>query len=59
MFEFEKVCCGNGGEKLFQLAEGLLKKHIASHGLHEPEGLPSLSYYYSLVICRKWDFIFL
>ncbi|KAL3616220.1 hypothetical protein CASFOL_039610 [Castilleja foliolosa] len=34
-----QVCCGNGGEKLFQLAEGLLKKHIASHGLHEPEAL--------------------
>ncbi|KAH6765715.1 Tetratricopeptide repeat superfamily protein [Perilla frutescens var. hirtella] len=34
-----QVCCGNGGEKLFQLAEGLLKKHISSHGLHEPEAL--------------------
>ncbi|KAL6563581.1 hypothetical protein OROGR_002540 [Orobanche gracilis] len=34
-----KVCCGSGGEKLLQLAEGLLKKHIASHGLHDPEAL--------------------
>ncbi|KAA8549466.1 hypothetical protein F0562_001150 [Nyssa sinensis] len=31
--------CGNGGEKLLLLAEGLLKKHIASHSLHEPEAL--------------------
>lgn len=30
--------CGNGGEKLLLLAEGLLKKHVASHSLHEPEG---------------------
>ncbi|KAL0434868.1 UNVERIFIED_CONTAM: N-terminal acetyltransferase B complex auxiliary subunit NAA25 [Sesamum radiatum] len=41
-----QVCCGNGGGKLFQLAEGLLKKHIASHGLHEPE---ALSVYISLL----------
>ncbi|KAK6145231.1 hypothetical protein DH2020_022051 [Rehmannia glutinosa] len=41
-----QVCCGNGGEKLFLLAEGLLKKHIASHGLHEPE---ALSVYISLL----------
>ncbi|KAL8516398.1 hypothetical protein ACS0TY_014887 [Phlomoides rotata] len=41
-----QVCCGNGGEKLFLLAEGLLKKHIASHGLHEPE---ALSVYVSLL----------
>ncbi|KAL4573010.1 hypothetical protein LXL04_019803 [Taraxacum kok-saghyz] len=34
-----QVFCGNGGEKLLQLAEGLLKKHIASHSLHEPEAL--------------------
>ncbi|KAL6532598.1 hypothetical protein OROHE_014020 [Orobanche hederae] len=34
-----EVCCGSGGEKLLQLAEGLLKKHIASHGLHDPEAL--------------------
>lgn len=41
-----QVCCGNGEEKLFLLAEGLLKKHIASHGLHEPE---ALSVYISLL----------
>ncbi|XP_073144284.1 N-terminal acetyltransferase B complex auxiliary subunit NAA25 isoform X1 [Henckelia pumila] len=34
-----QVCCSDGGEKLFLLAEGLLKKHIASHSLHEPEAL--------------------
>lgn len=34
-----QVLCGNGGEKLLLLAEGLLKKHIASHSLHEPEAL--------------------
>lgn len=34
-----QVSCGQGGEKLLGLAEGLLKKHIASHSLHEPEGL--------------------
>ncbi|EPS70133.1 hypothetical protein M569_04628, partial [Genlisea aurea] len=34
-----QVFCGNGGEKLLLLAEGLLKKHIASHGLHEQEAL--------------------
>ncbi|KAL8128991.1 hypothetical protein V2J09_018146, partial [Rumex salicifolius] len=30
---------GHGGEKLFVLAEGLIKKHINSHSLHEPEAL--------------------
>ncbi|CAL5388420.1 unnamed protein product [Camellia sinensis] len=34
-----QVLCGNGGEKLLLLAEGLLKKHIDSHSLHEPEAL--------------------
>ncbi|KAK4278520.1 hypothetical protein QN277_016356 [Acacia crassicarpa] len=34
-----QVFCGNGGEKLLLLAEGLLKKHVASHGLHEPDAL--------------------
>ncbi|KAK6935668.1 N-acetyltransferase B complex, non-catalytic subunit [Dillenia turbinata] len=33
------VFCGNGGEKLLTLAEGLLRKHVASHSLHEPEAL--------------------
>lgn len=32
------MLCGNGGEKLLLLAEGLLKKHVASQSLHEPEG---------------------
>ncbi|XP_076904008.1 N-terminal acetyltransferase B complex auxiliary subunit NAA25-like [Bidens hawaiensis] len=41
-----QVLCGNGDEKLLQLAEGLLKKHIASHSLHEPE---ALSVYISLL----------
>ncbi|XP_022729359.1 N-terminal acetyltransferase B complex auxiliary subunit NAA25-like isoform X2 [Durio zibethinus] len=35
----QQVLCGNGGEKLLLLAEGLLKKHVASHSLHEPEAL--------------------
>ncbi|KAL2899246.1 N-terminal acetyltransferase B complex auxiliary subunit NAA25 [Bienertia sinuspersici] len=34
-----QVSCGQGGDKLLALAEGLLKKHIASHSLHEPEAL--------------------
>lgn len=34
-----QVSCGQGGEKLLGLAEGLLKKHIGSHSLHEPEAL--------------------
>ncbi|KAJ0979283.1 hypothetical protein J5N97_014757 [Dioscorea zingiberensis] len=34
-----QVICSNGGEKLLPLAEGLLKKHIAAHNLHEPEAL--------------------
>ncbi|XP_030963835.1 N-terminal acetyltransferase B complex auxiliary subunit NAA25 isoform X1 [Quercus lobata] len=34
-----QVFCGNGGEKLLLLAEGLIKKHVASHSLHEPEAL--------------------
>ena len=38
LLTFLQVLCGNGGEKLLLLAEGLLKKHIASHSLHEPEG---------------------
>nr|XP_043635828.1 N-terminal acetyltransferase B complex auxiliary subunit NAA25 isoform X2 [Erigeron canadensis] len=41
-----QVFCGDGGEKLLQLAEALLKKHIASHSLHEPE---ALSVYISLL----------
>lgn len=36
---FIQVLCGNGGEKLLLLAEGLLKKHVATHSLHEPEGI--------------------
>ncbi|XP_045820585.1 N-terminal acetyltransferase B complex auxiliary subunit NAA25 [Trifolium pratense] len=34
-----QVLCGNGGDKLLVLAEGLLKKHVGSHSLHEPEAL--------------------
>ncbi|XP_010685884.2 N-terminal acetyltransferase B complex auxiliary subunit NAA25 isoform X2 [Beta vulgaris subsp. vulgaris] len=34
-----QVSCGQGGEKLLGLAEGLIKKHIAAHSLHEPEAL--------------------
>ncbi|KAF5189246.1 N-alpha-acetyltransferase 25, NatB auxiliary subunit [Thalictrum thalictroides] len=34
-----QVLSGTGGEKLLLLAEGLLKKHVASHSLHEPEAL--------------------
>ncbi|XP_027334003.1 N-terminal acetyltransferase B complex auxiliary subunit NAA25 isoform X2 [Abrus precatorius] len=34
-----QVLCGNGEDKLLLLAEGLLKKHVASHSLHEPEAL--------------------
>ncbi|XP_068311883.1 N-terminal acetyltransferase B complex auxiliary subunit NAA25-like [Pyrus communis] len=34
-----QVFCGNGSEKLLALAEGLIKKHVASHSLHEPEAL--------------------
>lgn len=41
-----QVFCGGGGDKLLLLAEGLLKKHIASHSLHEPE---ALSVYISLL----------
>ncbi|PKI54650.1 hypothetical protein CRG98_024935, partial [Punica granatum] len=33
------VLCGNGGEKLLLLAEGLLRKHVAAHSLHEPEAV--------------------
>lgn len=32
------MLCDKSGEKLLLLAEGLLKKHIASHSMHEPEG---------------------
>ncbi|KAF8402561.1 hypothetical protein HHK36_010647 [Tetracentron sinense] len=35
----EEVLCGDGEDKLLLLAEGLLKKHITSHSLHEPEAL--------------------
>nr|CAD1839857.1 unnamed protein product [Ananas comosus var. bracteatus] len=34
-----QVLLSNGGEKLLSLAEALLKKHINSHSLHEPEAL--------------------
>ncbi|XP_047311685.1 N-terminal acetyltransferase B complex auxiliary subunit NAA25-like isoform X2 [Impatiens glandulifera] len=34
-----QVLCGKGEDKLLLLAEGLLKKHINSHSLHEPEAL--------------------
>ncbi|XP_023512979.1 N-terminal acetyltransferase B complex auxiliary subunit NAA25-like isoform X1 [Cucurbita pepo subsp. pepo] len=34
-----QVHYSDGGEKLLLLAEGLLKKHIASHSLHEPEAI--------------------
>lgn len=41
-----QVFCGSGEDKLLLLAEGLLKKHIATHNLHEPE---ALSVYISLL----------
>lgn len=41
-----QVLCGSGEEKLLLLAEGLLKKHIATYNLHEPE---ALSVYISLL----------
>ncbi|KAH0465541.1 hypothetical protein IEQ34_005644 [Dendrobium chrysotoxum] len=34
-----QVLSSSGGEKLLSLAEALLKKHIASHSLHEPEAV--------------------
>ncbi|XP_038723807.1 N-terminal acetyltransferase B complex auxiliary subunit NAA25-like isoform X2 [Tripterygium wilfordii] len=34
-----QVLCANGEDKLLLLAEGLLKKHVAAHSLHEPEAL--------------------
>ncbi|KAK1283393.1 hypothetical protein QJS10_CPB21g01457 [Acorus calamus] len=34
-----QVLFSSGGEKLLQLAEALLKKHIVTHSLHEPEAL--------------------
>ncbi|XP_047147821.1 N-terminal acetyltransferase B complex auxiliary subunit NAA25 [Vigna umbellata] len=34
-----QVLCGSGEDKLLFLAEGLLKKHVASHSLQEPEAL--------------------
>ncbi|VVB16454.1 unnamed protein product [Arabis nemorensis] len=34
-----QVLCDKSGEKLLLLAEGLLKKHIAAHSMHEPEAL--------------------
>ncbi|KAM7256557.1 hypothetical protein ACFE04_012298 [Oxalis oulophora] len=33
------VLCGNGGDKLLLLAEGLIKKHVAAHSLHDSEAL--------------------
>lgn len=36
--DFLQVLCDKSGEKLLLLAEGLLKKHIAAHSMHEPEG---------------------
>jgi len=38
IWQFMQVSCGQGGEKLLGLAEGLLRKHISTHSLHEPEG---------------------
>ncbi|KAG8085224.1 hypothetical protein GUJ93_ZPchr0010g8296 [Zizania palustris] len=34
-----QVHFSSGGEKLLALAEALLKKHISSHSIHEPEAL--------------------
>jgi N-terminal acetyltransferase B complex non-catalytic subunit len=34
-----QVHFSSGGVKLLALAEALLKKHINSHSLHEPEGI--------------------
>ncbi|XP_078445054.1 tetratricopeptide repeat (TPR)-like superfamily protein isoform X2 [Wolffia australiana] len=34
-----QVSCGNAGDKLLALSEGLLKKHLATFSLHEPEAL--------------------
>lgn len=45
--------CGNGGEKLLVLAEGLVKKHVASHSLHEPEGIHCFFHYKPLPILNS------
>ncbi|WOL16310.1 hypothetical protein Cni_G25097 [Canna indica] len=34
-----QVLCSGSGQKLLQLAEALIKKHMASHSLHEQEAL--------------------
>ncbi|CAM8952619.1 unnamed protein product [Rhodiola kirilowii] len=47
-----QVLCGNGGNKLLLLAEGLLKKHIVSHSLHEPEALNV----YGRLLARAGDY---
>lgn len=52
------MLCGNGGEKLLLLAEGLIKKHVAAHSLHEPEGIDITSgkvlFYWYMFILYKW-----
>lgn len=51
--KFVQVFCGNGGEKLLVLAEGLVKKHVASHSLHEPEGIHCFFHYKPLPILNS------
>lgn len=49
------MLCDNGGEKLLLLAEGLLKKHVASHSLHDPEGAFFFScflYFIFSIVCN-------
>lgn len=41
-----QVVCNNSGHKLLQLAEALLKKHMASHSLHEPDGVDFFSHFH-------------
>lgn len=55
-----QVLCDKSGEKLLLLAEGLLKKHIASHSMHEPEGKftspPQMSSQVFLLLMKVWSF---
>jgi N-terminal acetyltransferase B complex non-catalytic subunit len=45
----------SGGVKLLALAEALLKKHINSHSLHEPEGI---SVFFNALCNISYPFVF-
>ncbi|KAK8970749.1 hypothetical protein KSP40_PGU021957 [Platanthera guangdongensis] len=52
-----QVLCSSGAEKLLSFAEALLKKHIASYSLHEPEVFTTAVVMYISILEQQGKYI--